>query len=249
MASAETVAGYVIGRNPGERDHRLGNVIGRILGDTLSKQLERLPIGRWSDQHSVAAGFSHGFHYQLSKVTEDVVQIARFGADICFDGSQDGVFAEVITNEFGNISVDRFIVCDSIANRVCQGNVAGPVSAHQSWYAKQGVTTEGQRIQKFIIHAAVDDVDPLQASNGLHEYDAAVNDQITALNQFDAHLACQEAVLEIGAVVNARGKQHHLGIIGPARGDAAKDSRKLSGIVIDGQYLGGVKPVRGNPRH
>src|SRR5579864_4410031 len=143
MASAQTVAGYVIGRNPGERDHWLANVIARILGDTLAKHLERLPIGRWSDQHSVAAGFSHGFHYQLRKVSEDIVQVARFGADICFDGSQDWVLAEVVTNKFRNISVDCFIVCDSIANRVCQGDVAGSVSAHQSRYAKQGVTTEG----------------------------------------------------------------------------------------------------------
>src|SRR4029077_20279719 len=154
-----------------------------------------------------------------------------------------------VTNEFRNISVDRFIVRESVAYRVCQCNIAGPVSAHQSRYAKQGVATESQRIQKFIIHAAVDDVDTLQSSDGLHEYNAAVNDQITALNQFDAHLACQEAVLEIGAVVNTRGKQHHLGIVGAARGKAAKDSGKLSGIVIDGQYFGGVKSVREDPRH
>src|SRR5579864_3287832 len=159
MASAQTVAGYVIGRNPGERDHRLANVIARILGDTLSKKLERLAIGRWSDQHSVAAGFSHGFHYQLRKVTEDIFQIARFVADVCFDGSQDWVFAEIVTDEFRNISVDRFIVRDSIANRVCEGNVAGPVRAYLSRKPKPGIGAGRQRIQKFIIHAAVDDVD------------------------------------------------------------------------------------------
>ena len=96
--------------------------------------------------------------------------------------------------------VNRLIIGHSIAHGIRQGHVSGPVSPHQAGNAKHRIRPKSQRVQKFVIHAFVNDVDALQSVNGLHVHDPAVHDQIAALDEFDAHLLGEEAVFEIRAV-------------------------------------------------
>ena len=45
---------------------------------------------------------------------------------------------------------------------------------------------------------------PSQAGGRAHVDETLVDDQVAALDQFDAHLPGEEAVLEVGGVVDAR---------------------------------------------
>jgi len=83
----------------------------------------------------------------------------------------------------------------------------------------------------------------------LHVHDAAIHHQVAPLHQLDAHLPRQKAVFEVGAVVNSRREQHDLRVVFSARRKAAQDSPQLRGIMVDGQYLAGVKDFREDSRH
>ncbi len=57
---------------------------------------------------------------------------------------------------------------------------------------------------KVVVEAAIDHIDPLRPLRRAHEHRFVLDEQIAALDQFDAHLLGKEGVLEIGAVVGAR---------------------------------------------
>ena len=71
---------------------------------------------------------------------------------------------------------------------------------------------KAERIEEVVVDAAIDDVDALEAVDGLHVDDDAVDDQVAALDQLDAHLLGEKTVLEIGAVVDAGSEQDDLGV-------------------------------------
>ena len=61
------------------------------------------------------------------------------------------------------------------------------------------------RIEKHIVDAPVDGIHSLQSVDGSQINTVVVtDDEITALDQFDAHRPREVAVFEIGAVVDAR---------------------------------------------
>ena len=63
---------------------------------------------------------------------------------------------------------------------------------------------EDQRVEKVVVDAAIDHVYALQAESGAHVDEVVVDDQIAAFDKFDAHLACEISVFEIGGVVRHR---------------------------------------------
>ena len=79
--------------------------------------------------------------------------------------------------------------------------------------ADSGLKARGSR--KFVVNPAVDHVDLLRPAGRAHEDPATVDEQILALDQFDAHLLGQEDMLEIGGVQPAR-RQHDDRRVGPA---------------------------------
>ena len=113
----------------------------------------------------------------------------------------------------GNVGVNGFVVGDAVAHGVGQRHISRAVGAHQAGNAQDGIRAEGERVQELVIHAPVDHIDALQAVNGFHVNDAAIHDQVAAFDQFDAHLLREEAVLEVGAVVNAGRQQDDLRVI------------------------------------
>ena len=180
---------------------------------------------------------------------EHVRQIIRLRANVSLHGPQDRLFAQIVSNELRHVRVDRLIVSHAVAHRVRQRHVARPVRSHQPRHAKNRVRAKGQRIEKFVIDAPVDHVHPRQPADRLHVNDAAIHDQVAPFDQLDAHLLREEAVFEVGAVVNARRQQDDLRVVFAARRKAAQDARKLRGIMVHRQHLAGLKSIRKSPRH
>ncbi len=164
--------------------------------------------------------------------------------------SQDRLFAQVVANEFRHVGVHRFVVGHAVAYGVGQRHIAGAIGAHQSGHAQHANRVrKHQRIQKIVVHAAVDHVHPLQSVDRLHVHDAAIHDQVAAFHQLDAHLLRQEAVLEISAVVDARRQQHDLRVRFAARRQVRKMRRKLCRIVIHRQDFMFLKRIGKRARH
>src|SRR5262249_29390423 len=68
-------------------------------------------------------------------------------------------------------------------------------------------------------------------------------------DQLDTHLLRQEAVLEIGAVVDARSEHDNFGFVFAARGQAAKDAREFVGVMVNRENFGGLKGIRKSASH
>jgi len=58
-------------------------------------------------------------------------------------------------------------------------------------------------IEELVVDAPVDDVDALLAPGRTHVGVLVATHEVAALDQLDAHLACQERVLEVRGVVDA----------------------------------------------
>ena len=82
--------------------------------------------------------------------------------------------------------------------------------------AERGVDAERQRIEKIVVHPAVDDVDTLQAVGRAHVDEVVVDDEVASFDQLDAHLASQKGVLVVRRVVDARRQQHDRRIARPS---------------------------------
>ncbi len=200
-------------------------------------------------QHSVPAGFTYRFHDEFRKVIQNIREVIFLGTKIGVHAPQNRIFPEVIADEGRHIGVDGFVVGDAVAHGIRQGHISRAVGAHQAGDAEHGIRPERERVQKLIVHAAVDHIDALQAVNGLHVNDAAIHDQVAAFDELDAHLLREEAVLEIRAVVNPGRKQGDLSVVSSARRKAAQNARQLGGIVIDGKNFVLLKRVGERAHH
>ena len=96
---------------------------------------------------------------------------------------------------------------------------------------------------------AIDHVHARQAANRLHVDDVAIHHQIAPFHQLHPHLLRQEAVLEVGAVVDAGREQHDHRRAVAARGKRSQDLAELAGIVADRQHIVHVKDVGKRARH
>ena len=63
---------------------------------------------------------------------------------------------------------------------------------------------EVHRVEEVVVDAPVDDVDLAVALGGAHVDGVVAAEQVTALDQLDAHLPGQQRVLEVGRVVDTR---------------------------------------------
>ncbi len=145
-------------------------------------------------------------------MAEHVGEMVGAIAEIGFHGAQDGILVQVILNHGWDMGVDGFVVGDAVAGSVGEGDVAGAIGAHQAGNAEHGIGAETKRIEEVVVDAAIDDVDALEAVDRFHVNDDAVDDQVAAFDEFDTHLLGEEAVFEIGAVVNAGREQDDLGV-------------------------------------
>ena len=124
---------------------------------------------------------------------------------------QDRFFAQVVLDDCRHVGVHRLVIGDAGAYGVRQGHVAGAVSVERPGTPRLESGAERQRIEKIVVHPAIDDVDPAQARGCPHVDDVVVHQQVASFDQLDAHLLGQERVLEIGGVEDARREKDMVG--------------------------------------
>jgi hypothetical protein len=128
---------------------------------------------------------------------------------------QDGVLAEIELDPARHVDVHRLVVGDAGSKRVGKRDAAGADHREQARHAEHGVGAEGQRIHEEIVDAAVDDVDLDRPFGGAHPHIAVAHEQVSALDELDAHLLGEEHVLKISAVVAARREQNDHRVLCP----------------------------------
>ena len=238
------------GRAGGQRQGRLGDIVGRAGQDA---GVEFLPLrlgGMRADQHPVAAGALRQLHHQLIEVGEDVfpvlLPLAQEGRHI----GQQRLLPEVEAHHLRHIGVDRLVVGDPGPRGIGQRDIAGAIGRHQPGHADQAVRAEGLRVEEFIVDPAVDHIHPLRPGGGAHEHHLVLHEKIGTLHHLDPHLIGEEAVLVIGAVVGAGGQQHDAGLgAGAGRGDGLQRLQQLLRVARDrGHLVPGAEP-REEPQH
>lgn len=212
VASGHALGTGIVRGNYGERDNRLRDVVARLRQDFFAKGLDFGMSRAWAHQHAVAAGFAHALDDHLGKMGEDVREMVGAIAEIGLDGAEDGILVQIIINHGGNVCVDGFVVGDAVAGSVSESDIASAVGAHEAGHAEHGIGAEAERVEEVVVNAAINDVDAFEAVDCFGVDDHAIDDEVAAFDQFDAHLLGEETVLEISAVVDAGSEQDDLGV-------------------------------------
>lgn len=99
-----------------------------------------------------------------------------------------------------------------------EGHIALPEGVHQTRDTEERILPKDFRIQKIVIDSPINDVDLRQALGSLYVHTVLENDNVGTLNDFDAHLAREEGVFEIGRIVHPRCQEHYIRIRSLIRG-------------------------------
>ena len=99
--------------------------------------------GRRADQHAVArptppTGLTTSWSSRSSTCGPLVVVPQQVGRHV----GEDRLLAEVVADEVGHVGVHRLVVGDAVADRVGDGDVAGPGRGHQPGHPEDGVAAE-----------------------------------------------------------------------------------------------------------
>ena len=57
---------------------------------------------------------------------------------------QDGIFAQVVLDEGGDVGVDGLVVGDAVADGVGESDVPGAIGAHEAGHAEHGIGAESR---------------------------------------------------------------------------------------------------------
>ena len=149
----------------------------------------------------------------------------------------------------GHVGVDELVVADAVADRAGDHDVAGAGGVEQPGHAEHRVRPELHRVEEVVVDAAVDDVDLALALGGAHVDRVVAAEQVAALDQFHAHLAGQQRMLEVRRVVDTRGEHddRRIGLVGGRR--IAQRPQQVRRVVADRAHPVGGEQVREHPRH
>ena len=247
---ARREAGRGAGRAGRQRQRRLGDEAFGLALELVAERLDRR-LGRGgADQHAVAAGAVDFLDHQFAEIVEHVGQILRLAAAPGRHVLQDRLFAEIEFHDLRHVGIDRLVVGDAGADRVGQRDVAGRIGRHQPGHAERRIRAEGQGIEEIVVDAAVDHVDALQALGGAHEHLVVLDDEVAALDQFDAQLVGQEGVFVIGGIVDAGRQQRDRRLRrGRERRHRAQRRQQFVGIFFHRRDAVAGEQVRKQPHH
>ena len=150
----------------------------------------------------------------------DVVALRLVDAAIGLHVGQNGLLAQVVADDLGDVGIDHLVVGDAGARRIGERDLALLPGAQQAGDTERRVGIEGLGIQEHVVDASIDHVHPRQAVDGAH-IDAVVlvDDEVAALHQFRAHLLCEIGVFEVGRIVDTGREDHDLRILDATRSD------------------------------
>ncbi len=196
---------------------------------------ELLALGRRrgrADQHAVTPGAMNLLHDQLVQVREHVVPLL---GDIGLEGRhvrQHRLLAQVEADHLRHERIDRLVVGDAGADRVRKRDAAGAIGGEQPGHAELRIGPERARVEEVVVDAPVDHVDALRSARRLHVDGVVADEQILALDQLDAHLLREEAVLEVRGVVRAGGQDCDRRLVAAIRGNRPQVLEQQVGIVL-----------------
>ena len=124
------------------------------------------------------------------------------------------------------------------------------IGADQAGDAERRIRTEGQRIEEIVVDAAIDDVDAARPLGRAHVDDVVLDEEVAALDQFDAELVGQEGMFVIGRIVLARRQQRDRRLAaGARRRDRAQRREQFVGIVLDRRDAMHGEEIGEEPHH
>ena len=150
---------------------------------------------------------------QLVEMFEDVLQLLRLAAPPGGDRRKHQLLAEQVPAQTRQERHDGGRLDHARAEGVGNRHVAGPRGLDQSGHAERRIAAQLERIAEAVVEAAKDDVDGLEAVEGLDEDATVAHRQIAALDQREAEIPREIGVLEVGFVVRARRQQHDLRLV------------------------------------
>ena len=236
-------------RRAREADRVLGYEVAGVRRHHGAEVGDLLPARSRADQHAVAAGLVGRLDDQLRDVLEDELPVGGLGREVGGHVRQDGLLVEVVFDDLRDVGVDHLVVGHAGPDGVGEGHVAGAVGRDESRDPEHRVGPEHGGIEEVVVYPAVDHVDRKQARRRAHEDAHVLDDQVAALDDRDAHLAREEAVLEVGAVVDARRHEDDVWlVVGPGR-DVEERLEQHLRVPLDRAHPVALEEVRERAAH
>src|SRR6185369_6809689 len=171
-----------------QRKRRLRNVVVGSRANLGRKARAFFPGRARTDEHAVAARAARLLDDELGKMLEHVREIVLFGAAPRVHVSEQRLFAEIEADHLWHERIDALVVGDAGADGVGDRDRARAIRAEQAGYAERRVRAKRERIEVVVVEPPVDHVDAFRPLGGAHEHDAAVDEQVDAFDELDAHL-------------------------------------------------------------
>ena len=222
-----------VGGDGGELDDRLGDPGARLLRDPDAELVELGPVGRRTDHDALAARAVDRLDHQLVEAVHHLLAVLGLAEPPGVDVIEDRLLGEVVADQVGEVGVDELVVGHAVADRVGQRDLPAARGVDEPGAAQQGVAAEVHRVEELVVDAAVDHVHGLQAVGGAHHHPPPAALEVAALDELDAHGARQQGVLEVGAVVDARGQHDHRRVGDACRCGGAQCREQPLGVAGD----------------
>ncbi len=248
MARREPVA--VFGRNRRQVDELLGDEVPRRGAHRRGGGGELLIARCRPDHQPVAPRAVDRLHHQLVDPLDRLGELIGILEAVGVDVGEDRLLGEVVGDERRHVGVDQLVVSDAIADGVRDRDVAGARRVDEAGAADEGLGAEVHRVEELVVHAAIDDVDATLAGGHPHVDDVVADDEVSPLDELDAHLAGEEGVLEVGRVVHSGGEDDdgRLGT-GAMRRRRAQRRQQTLGVVGDRADAVAGEQLGEDPRH
>jgi hypothetical protein len=168
------------------------------LGLDASSELLAFGRGRLRPhEHAVSTGFVDGFDHELADMIEDVAPVRIARAHVGRNVGELGLLTQVEADHVRYEGAHRFVVGDSIAGSVRDGDVPRRPGSQETAYAEEAVRTKRLRIEEGIVDPPINDVHALEAARRTEEDFVVIDAEIGAVHELEAHRAREEGVLEV----------------------------------------------------
>ena len=147
--------------------------------------------------------------HQVFQVGQRVAEVFRVAAHVGGHIFQNRLFTQIKLDHLRHVRINGLIVRHTRADGVAQRHIAASIDIEQAGTAQGRGGTKSQRVQKVVVHPAVNHIHPLGAARGPHVHKVVLDKQVLPFDQFNTHLLRQKRMLEIRRVVHAGGQHHH----------------------------------------